>query len=315
MGRGLETTTSTLHNTNLAMVSTPKRRRFQAPITSFFTRESSSSDTGSNPQQARAYPEALSSPPLPEEIQSSLLTVGMRIRKSVPEGYKTHKTLHSSRLYNHSRDSLNFTTQTASSSTTHGGYAELVPLCGLHKIGGMAVQPMPAASSGTYGYLGGERRAEQAEEPDPWSVPSSQQSADSFAPPAISNKRAFTSDQDEDDDDDLGNDVLSQERSTYPFSHTRMPDLNTLFPSPTAQPFLNNSTGTPRAFAIPRSRFSSSKDKKPALEGQENLGQGSKALGMLAAVTNALDREIDFEDADFLAAKEDADVDNMMDEY
>ncbi|PSK53862.1 S-phase delaying protein 1 [Elsinoe australis] len=42
-------------------------------------------------------------PALPTQIQSSLLNVGMRVRKSVPEGYKTHKTLPPSLLHSSSQ--------------------------------------------------------------------------------------------------------------------------------------------------------------------------------------------------------------------
>lgn len=66
-----------------------KRRRFQPPITTYFT-------TPSNPTcpphlSHTHYSAATSSPTpaLPEKIQASLFSVGMRVRKSVAEGYKT----------------------------------------------------------------------------------------------------------------------------------------------------------------------------------------------------------------------------------
>ncbi len=178
----------------------------------------------------------------------------------------------------------------------------------------MAVQPIPALASDIYPYAHKERTAEQVEEPALWSsLPSSQESAYSNAPPPLSNKRTFAFDQDEDGVDDdclLGNDFPIQQPASYPFSHTRMPDLNTLLPSPNAQSFRNSSLGTARAFAIPRTRFPSSKDKKPALEGQENLGLDSKSS---TGITTAFNGETDFEDADFLKEREDVDIDNLMD--
>lgn len=305
------------------MVYTSKRRRFQAPITSFFTSEASSSCDPSDCLQVQQHGQGLPSPPLPHEIQSSLLTVGMRIRKSVPEGYKTHKTLHSSGLYDHSGYFLDSGVQdhdstipTTHLSTTRAAYAELSPFCGLHKVGGMAVQPLPVVSSGCYGHVLGQSGAVRAKEPDPWSLPSSQESTDSYIPFPPSNKRTLTSDEDEDEDDknEFGNDILSQERSTYPFSHTRTPAPNTLFPPLGVHSFHNSSTGTPRPFAIPRSRFPAQKDIKPALEGQENQGSTLQVLGMPASVINASERVVDFEDAEFLTAREDVDIDNLMEE-
>ncbi|KAF7513905.1 hypothetical protein GJ744_006519 [Endocarpon pusillum] len=305
------------------MVYTSKRRRFQAPITSFFTSESSSFCDPSATLQAQQHGQGLSSPPLPHDIQSSLLTVGMRIRKSVPEGYKTHKMLHSSGLYDNSDYFLHSDVQDQKSpipttlpSTTRATYAELAPFCGLHKVGGMAVQPLPVLSSGSYGYVPGQSRAVRAEEPDPWSLPSSQESTDSYIPFPPSNKRTFTSDEDEDEDDkdEFGNDILSQERSTYPSSQTRMPPLNTLSLSPDVQSFYNGNTSIPRPFAIPRSRFPSHKDRKYNPEGQENHDVTPQALGMPASVINSSQGVVDFEDAEFLTAREDVDTDNLMEE-
>ena len=180
----------------------------------------------------------------------------------------------------------------------------------------MAVQPLPVVSNGSYGYVLGQSRAVQAEEPDPGSLPSSQESTDNYIPFAPSNKRTFTSgeDEDEDDKDDFGNDILSQKRSTYPFSQTRTPPLNTLFPPPDVHSVYNSNTSTPRPLAIPRSRFPSHKDRKPALEGQENHGLTPQVLGMPASIINASERGVDFEDAEFLTAREEVDTDNQMEE-
>lgn len=178
------------------------------------------------------------------------------------------------------------------------------------------MQPLPVVSSGSYGYVLGQSRAVRAEEPDPWSLPSSQESTDSYIPLPPSNKRTFTFDEDEDEDekDEFGNDILGQERSTYPFSHTRTPALNTVLPPLGVHSFHNSSTGRLRPFAVPRSRFPGHKDIKPALEGQENQGSTPQVLGMPASVINASERVVDFEDAEFLTAREDVDIDNLMEE-
>ncbi|KAJ5088578.1 hypothetical protein N7456_012194 [Penicillium angulare] len=66
-----------------------KRRRFQSSITTYFT---SSDVTGSNPSLSHNHYSAATfsaTPVLPAKVQSSLLSVGMRVRKSVADGYKT----------------------------------------------------------------------------------------------------------------------------------------------------------------------------------------------------------------------------------
>ncbi|KAF2461760.1 ribonucleotide reductase inhibitor-domain-containing protein [Lineolata rhizophorae] len=95
------------------MASTAHRakRPFQPSITSFFDRAppggiggsgSGGSAGGANGLAFDPRPHhhhnhfhdfAAPQPALPAAVQSSLLNVGMRVRKSVPEGYKTHKTL------------------------------------------------------------------------------------------------------------------------------------------------------------------------------------------------------------------------------
>ncbi|KAJ5779953.1 hypothetical protein N7457_005113 [Penicillium paradoxum] len=70
-----------------------KRRRFQPPITSFFTSatEPVSSDTPALSHHHHYAAATFSATPLvPAPVQSSLLSVGMRVRKSVADGYKTH---------------------------------------------------------------------------------------------------------------------------------------------------------------------------------------------------------------------------------
>lgn len=122
----------------------------QPSITSYFDRRTTtSSDHHSTPPLR---------PELPQTIQSSLLNVGMRVRKSVPEGYKTHKTM--------CDDPFPAATQTPSTRTTHtvptpaaaappssappimlraDSSRELMPFCGLHTVGSMA-QGVPGLS-------------------------------------------------------------------------------------------------------------------------------------------------------------------------
>lgn len=80
---------------------TTKRRRFQPPITTFFSSPSnhSSSNHGDNNENqtptgrvSNYHYSAVTSTPtpvVPARVQSSLLSVGMRVRKSIADGYKT----------------------------------------------------------------------------------------------------------------------------------------------------------------------------------------------------------------------------------
>lgn len=119
-------------------MSTPRTKRqftgAQRQITTYFTPSHPSS--ASPPQQK---------PVLPNAIQSDLLSVGMRIRKSVPEGYKTG-TRHSAFKLWDERDAGGAPLPHAARARRGGaGAGELVPFCGVHRVGGYAVQPaLPA---------------------------------------------------------------------------------------------------------------------------------------------------------------------------
>ncbi|KAL8943209.1 MAG: hypothetical protein Q9216_001197 [Gyalolechia sp. 2 TL-2023] len=100
------------------------KRRFQTEITAYFN---------SSLSTITAYaenPSPTTPPAVPASTQSSLLNVGMRIRKAVPEGYKTKR-------YD-SLPPLSMTTGLHPGGIT--GYAELVPFCGMVKTGGHDVQ-------------------------------------------------------------------------------------------------------------------------------------------------------------------------------
>ncbi|KAF2683657.1 hypothetical protein K458DRAFT_304191 [Lentithecium fluviatile CBS 122367] len=147
------------------------KRAFQPSITSFFAYEqqdSSDSDEdlrGSGPitrqQQhlAKRQQQQRDSvvPSVPGSVQADLLSVGMRVRKSVPEGYKTHKTVSLPSIQTTLAISPNSRASTTSTMTTtdYGvkppreavpgelqHQRELLPFCGLQKIGGYAEQPV-----------------------------------------------------------------------------------------------------------------------------------------------------------------------------
>jgi hypothetical protein len=117
-----------------------RKRQYQPSIDSFFQRNSQNSNAASSP----SYQISPLSPALPAETQSSLLSVGMRVRKSVPEGYKTHKTMPAEGYPFPSTAPAN-AAPTRPIYTSVNSSRELAPFCGLHKIGGFSSQDSFAA--------------------------------------------------------------------------------------------------------------------------------------------------------------------------
>lgn len=100
----------------------------QRQITSFFNAQSAGDAAATETERQQ--------PVLPASIQSNLLSVGMRVRKSVPEGYKTE---------GHSAFKL-WTDNTMPNapkvrSNTRVTSRELLPFCGINKVGGFESQP------------------------------------------------------------------------------------------------------------------------------------------------------------------------------
>ena len=110
------------------------KRQFQPSINSYFQRAPISPHDGNSLNLLlvdRAKPQAL-----PSAVQASLLQVGMRVRKAVPEGYKNYIDPKSNRPHtprispNHDEGCPNITIRPA----------ELSPFCGIHKVGGHSSQ-------------------------------------------------------------------------------------------------------------------------------------------------------------------------------
>ncbi|KAI1273708.1 ribonucleotide reductase inhibitor-domain-containing protein [Xylaria sp. FL0933] len=125
----------------------------QRQITSFFTTSSSSptnshliSPLSSSPSITTHHrPESI--PNLPATVQSNLLSVGMRIRKSVPEGYKTGGTYNAFALWDENDADADPVTTAAimgegqrSRANAFSSPRELLPFCGIHKVGGLDTQ-------------------------------------------------------------------------------------------------------------------------------------------------------------------------------
>jgi len=108
----------------------------QRQITSFFSTRSSAT--------ASAAPEttAIRSPPLPASVESNLLSVGMRVRKSVPEGYKVGGTSAFKLWTDNTPLPTSSRSAAPSSSAAYRAVSrELLPFCGINKVGGLDVQP------------------------------------------------------------------------------------------------------------------------------------------------------------------------------
>lgn len=151
-----------MHSTCPATEEHRGKRKFQPSITSYFAlrddwetdEDLRGLDPSTRPRQqhhARGpstplhHRETLA-PTLPDRVQADLLNVGMRVRKSVPEGYKTHKMS--------ALPSITTTMTQAATSTIFEvkpaqdavpddfvHQRELLPFCGLHKVAGYAEQP------------------------------------------------------------------------------------------------------------------------------------------------------------------------------
>ncbi|KAI4188509.1 MAG: hypothetical protein L6R41_002109 [Letrouitia leprolyta] len=140
------------------MTERASKRRYQTDITTFFNPTLSTT-----PLPTECSSITLSHA-LPTSIQASLLNVGMRIRKSVPEGYKTKR----SDLVPESSK----TPRLRHASST--GYTELVPFCGMVKTGGYDVQSsccIPHKETPSLGIL-----FECGDDGEGWSLPPSQKS-------------------------------------------------------------------------------------------------------------------------------------------
>jgi hypothetical protein len=158
----------------------------------------------------------------------------MRVRKSVPEGYKTHKSLPVTKIpYMHpgSIPQDSFPGLPASSAPElYSKPSELAPFCGLHKIGGMSSQPNSSAPGLSYS---------QSSIASATSTPQT--------PQINTRKRNYAEDMDaeldtffddnQDQHDSMLDDTVSP-KPKYPLSHSSMPGLSakTSIVSPQSRP-------------------------------------------------------------------------------
>jgi hypothetical protein len=124
-------------------MSTPRTKRpyagaasdpSQSQITSFFgPGQPSISVTSHSPSDTAP------SPVLPASVQANLLSVGMRVRKSVPEGYKTGG-YNAFKLWSDS-DNAAASSKPKYTPAPIVTQKELLPFCGINRVGGLSSQP------------------------------------------------------------------------------------------------------------------------------------------------------------------------------
>ena len=195
------------------------KRPFQPSISSYFGH---ARDTDCHPATSQT---SILSPILPATIQSSLLNVGMRVRKSVPDGYKTKQKLFSDL----SKPFGAATSKSDPSRSASASFNGLLPYCGILKVGGHEFQqPVPE-----------EADLPPLQSDHEWGFPSSQESnvstisdncliAPAYVPIAtVSSNKRRREDADEEDLDLESQPVSPRSR---PISHTRMPNLNDIRP-------------------------------------------------------------------------------------
>lgn len=175
------------------------KRPFQPSIGSYFGRLSNDADCPVTPTSS---PPSILVPTLPSTIQSSLLNVGMRIRKSVPEGYKTKRKMADSAAIAPGGSSTAEDMNTSDRPSPQG-YTGLVPYCGILKVGGYAAQPIPVPTE--------EDLPPLHFDDDQWSssFPSSQESNTSSVASVVTSKPEFLPSikkrrREEADDENLG---------------------------------------------------------------------------------------------------------------
>lgn len=172
-----------------------KKRRFQPPITNFFTSTLEEESTGLS-HNSYSTPTNTPTPALPTNILSLLIGVGARVRKSVPEGYKTEQKKVTQYTIPAPAQSRRVTASRSIQSHPTQVYAELEPFCGLHKIGNYAVQTFPRP-------IEEYQNTVHVDELETISIPNSSQESTSSSFSTNLNKRSYDADIEEDDDIDF----------------------------------------------------------------------------------------------------------------
>ncbi|KAI1437841.1 ribonucleotide reductase inhibitor-domain-containing protein [Xylaria sp. CBS 124048] len=268
----------------------------QQQITSFFTSTAnttttSSSSTHLSHNTSSSSPKQHSDNPLtlPASVQANLLSVGMRVRKSVPEGYKTG-SYNAFALWDENDTGVTAKTIRDGQRSRANAFSsprELLPFCGIHKVGGLDTQPEHnghALSSSNSAIISDSNCWTSIYEGVP-GLTNSQDSVESTAsasPTAPTRKRFFVEDEEE-----VGNPTtipdLWRHNNNNNNNNNNGADSRSL--APVALVISNSS----RAIAMPRKRSRVSSKAPRTAAGISSAGQ-----------ENVMIVDSDFEEADFL---------------
>jgi hypothetical protein len=255
------------------------KKPFQLPITSFFGRDTS--DTVIDQADSIAPRQQQQQPSLAPTVQASLLSVGMRIRKAVPEGYKTHKTLLVNDEENIPPTAPYGSDLSSSRDQDSGRQRGLQPFCGIHQVGGLGVQET-SWSAYEFGYRYQPDTADafgsMADDGFPGSQESnaSSVSTGSVRLPLGTGKRRYEEDADEEEFDTLEFGLMPLDQS---FGGQQQQQAQQSFHRPMAS--------RQRSYARPRARRTNSRQ----------LSSGNGAGPMQTTISFGAD---DFDEASFL---------------
>lgn len=191
--------------------TTSRKRPYQPDIAAFFPRAETNLPIREDSTTINLPTPISAQPQLPTYVQSSLLNVGMRIRKAVPEGYIRQKMLEAEKT---TEDQENYGSKAASRQSSSAP-RELQPFAycpssretssALHEIGGWNAQP-------TF-HTVQARGLNHVDEDNFTSSQESNSSTDSI-PPKAKGKRAFEED-DADDEAEIGNNSTENDTFSY----------------------------------------------------------------------------------------------------
>ncbi|KAH6854902.1 ribonucleotide reductase inhibitor-domain-containing protein [Chaetomium sp. MPI-CAGE-AT-0009] len=189
----------------------------QRSITSFFNR---TTNTTTSADAASKTPSPLNGPHIPTQVQTDLLNVGMRVRKAIPEGYKTGSAYSAFTLWAEDNTCNPTTTNNSHPASTNPNptptsyLRELEPFCGINRVGGLAFQPSynnnnnntPSFTTDTdddpdamLGLTSSQDTISSSTSSFPTTTTGPLNIATAFTTPAPTRKRIFTSDEDDDD--------------------------------------------------------------------------------------------------------------------
>ncbi|KAG8528843.1 uncharacterized protein KY384_006532 [Bacidia gigantensis] len=257
------------------------KRPFRSSISSYFDQNP---DHERPPHRSASDSESTKIPQLPATIQSSLLNVGMRIRKSVAEGYRSSKDPHDQcprTLQDRHLASQPFRQQPYFNSRclSHSAYDRraLQPYSSILKTGNYTPVPQAVPAAEDVSPLEFDAECDV-------SVPSSQESQNTFttvsdaikiwAEPDFGRKRPW-----EEEDTEAGNVAFDEQHQSYATADCALRN--------SVEPGVGMSSRAPRPKAKPKSR------RKALAEVEANGGGGWTREAVMVDAD-------DFEDAPFL---------------